>query len=159
MVRWICIQNLLVDLILAQDLNHYCFLVCDYLSADLISIIFTSLAYFTFAWFSIILYGFGSRYPTGLLRIHKVCESILSQGFFCAKVCGFILPQDFFLRQGLLVSSSTGLLPLPSFVGFFSPQDFISQCQVLWVSSPTGLYLPMLSFVGFFIPQDFMSQC
>ena len=47
LARWICIQNLLVDLILAVDLIHYCSLVCDYLSADLISIIFTSLTYFT----------------------------------------------------------------------------------------------------------------
>merc|ERR1711963_78800 len=76
-----------------------------------------------------------------------------------AKVCGFLLPQDFPQSQ-------------VSWVSF--PQDFISQCQVSWVSSSTGLYLPMPSFVGFFFhrtlspnakfrgflfPQDFISQC
>ena len=92
------------------------------------------------------LYEFGSQYLTELLSIFKVCESVLPQGFS--------------LRQGLWVSSSTGLLPMPSFVGFFFhrtfipnakfrgfllPQDFISQCQGLWVSSSTGL-LPTLRF-------------
>ena len=129
MVRWICIQNLLVDLILAQDLNHYCFLVCDYLSADLISVIFASLSYFTSCLTFYNLYGFGSQYLTELLSIFNVCESDLPQGFS--------------LRQGLWVSSSTGLLPMPSFVGFFFHRTFI----------------PNAKFRGFLLPQDFISQC
>ena len=127
MVRWICIQNLLVDLILAVDLIHYCSLVCDYLSADLISIIFTSLTYFTSCLIFYNLYRFGSQYLIELLSIFKVCESVLPQGFSLCQV---------------LWVSSTGLyLPMLSFVGFFHrtlspsakfrgllPQDFISQC-------------------------------
>ena len=91
---WICTINLLVGLILAVDLKHYCFLVCDYLSADLISIISPFSLILLLAWFSIIYIGLGVSISPSFSLYSRFVNLFSHRASPYAKFCGF-LPQDF----------------------------------------------------------------
>ena len=134
---------------------QYCFLVCNYLSADLIpdtdlyNFRLSYLFYFVLDFllfymclgvsiplnFSLCL-RFVSLLPTGLLRIHKVCESVTPPDFSVYTRFGSLLPH-WTSPYTLLDQCSSGLLRLisaGSALLWASP-------YICWISTPLGFSL------------------
>ena len=124
---------------------QYCFLICNYLSADLIpdtDLYNFHLSYlFNFLLDFLLFYmGLGVSIPLSFSLYSRFVRLFSHRASPYAKVCGSLLPQDFSLCQVLWVSSFTGLyLPMPSFVGFFFHRTLSPNAKVC----------------GFLLPQDF----